>query len=125
MDVALTLLAVVGFAAVTFRLVRSGFGALRWGVDAFAAGERARTRARRGDLTGMAEAEQQIVRAGRGRRRAAGAVALWAAFLVLPPLTPWPRDLYAVYGAVAALLWGARSVARGSEPGNPSGGPSG
>src|SRR5690606_31540151 len=57
MEAALIILAVLGFVAALVRFIRAAFGALRHGVDAYLAGEAVEARARRGDLTGMAEAQ--------------------------------------------------------------------
>jgi hypothetical protein len=112
MDAVLMLLALIGFAVVASRLIRSGFRAVRWGIDSFWAREKARTRARRGDVTGMTEAQRQHQAARRGGWRALGEVAMWAALLIAPPLTVWARPLYASYGAAAIVVWGVRAAAR-------------
>jgi hypothetical protein len=101
MDLLYTLLAVAGVAAVVIRAIGAAFRALRGGVDAFLARDVADNRAQRGDLTGLADAAEYRSAARQRRMVALGAVAFWAGLLFVPPLTPWPRFLYAVY----ALLW--------------------
>jgi len=101
MEAALIILAVLGFVAVLIRLVRAAFGALRHGVDAFIAREAVEARARRGDLTGMAEAQDWNRGARRARLRSLLIAALCLAGLIAPAFTPWTREVYAAY----SLLW--------------------
>lgn len=101
MEPAITILAAFGIAGVAVRLARAALRTLQRGVDAFVASEMARNRARRGDLTGLAEAEAWARSARHERLAAAGRAALWLALLVAPALTPWPRELY----AACAVLW--------------------
>jgi hypothetical protein len=101
MRTAVILLAVFGFAAAAVRMVRAALWALHGGVEGFLARDAAATRARRGDLTGLADAEAQRALARRRRMLALGAASLWAGLLLVPPLTPWPTALYASY----SLLW--------------------
>lgn len=101
MEAGFVVLAVLGFIAVLVRLVRAAFGALRHGVDAYLAHEAVEVRARRGDLTGMAEAQNWKRGARRARIRSFVIAALWLAGLVAPAFTPWARELYAAY----SLLW--------------------
>lgn len=97
----LDILAIVGFLALVWGLGLAVLQLVRGGVDGLVAGGLAETRARRGDVTGMSEAERHLARARRNRVRSAAFVAGWAALLLVPPLTPWPR---AIYGA-AAVFW--------------------
>lgn len=101
MDIAITLLAVAGIAAVGLRalgaLVQAGSG----GIDALLARDRADVRARRGDLTGLADAGTERSEARRRRLFALGRFSVWIGLLALPPLTAWPRFLYVLY----SLLW--------------------
>jgi hypothetical protein len=101
MDAAFTLLAVAGIAAIVIRAFAAGARALRGGVEAFLARDAADVRAQRGDLTGLADASVARDAARRRRLYALGAMSFWIGLLVVPPLTPWPRFLYAVY----SLLW--------------------
>lgn len=115
----MNLLAVAGGAAAVWHLVRA---ALRWlgvGVSGVWADEMARTHARHGDLTSLDEQRQEHARARRRARRAALEVAGWLALLVIPPLTSWPRAIYAGY----ALLWVPPAVrrVRAGRTGGPTG----
>lgn len=101
MESALILLAVAGIAAVLVRLARALFRTAHSGTEAFVAGETARTRERRGDLTGMREAGRRQERARQERRRRLAGALAWLALLVAPSLTPWSREIYAAY----SLLW--------------------
>lgn len=101
MQFALFLLAVAGFLAVLKRLGLAAFRALQGGVDAFILSEVASSRAQRGDVTGLAEAQQQRRKTRVARWRAAGSVLLWAGALVAPLLTQWALWIYASY----SLLW--------------------
>lgn len=102
MELPLYILAVIGFAAALWRLLRAALRLARRGVDAFLAREVAETRAQRGDLTGMAEARDWAARARRARLRAIAEACFWLALLVLPPLLlPSPVVAYAAY----AVLW--------------------
>jgi hypothetical protein len=101
MDMAISLLAVAGIAAVLLRALAALLRGLRGGVDAFLARDLADVRAQRGDLTGVADAGELRAAARRERVYALAAAAMWVGLLALPPLTPWPRFLYVIY----SLLW--------------------
>jgi hypothetical protein len=101
MQFALFLLAVAGFLAVLRRLGWAAFHALRGGVDAFLLREVASSRAQRGDLTGLMEAENTRRSRRISRWRSAGAVLLWLSALAVPLLTRVPLPIYAVF----SLLW--------------------
>lgn len=101
MRVLLTVLAVLGFLAVLRRVLIAGFGLLGRGVDRVVAGEVAEVRARRGDLTGLSEADARRGDARRAQSAALAAFAFWVLLLIAPPLTPWPLVLY----ATCSLLW--------------------
>lgn len=97
----LIVLAVFGILAVLRRVLLAVLRLLGRGVDRIMANEMAEIRARRGDLTGLDEAD---VEHGRARRAQAGALAVlsfWVLLLIAPSLTPWPLALYASY----SLLW--------------------
>jgi hypothetical protein len=94
-------LAFFGILAVLGHVVRSGVWLLFRGIDTFVAGEAVDQRARRGDLTGMADASSRRALARRARIRAAATLSFWLGLLVIPVLTPWPATLYAIY----SLLW--------------------
>jgi hypothetical protein len=101
MRIAVFLLAAAGIAAVLLRAFGAVFAMLRGGVESFLAHDLAEIRARRGDLTGLEEAEALRVAARRHRLRAASVFGLWIGLLLVPLLTPWPQGLFAAY----ALLW--------------------
>lgn len=101
MHTLLVLLGIAGFLAVATRAGWTAFRLLHGGADELLTRQLSRTRAQRGDLTGLQEAEAHRELARRRRRLALGALVLWGGLLLLPPLTPWPALLYALY----ALLW--------------------
>ncbi len=100
MSVLVFALAALGFLAVARRVVVAGFRLLGRGVDRFVAGETAEVRARRGDLTGLAEASGRETTARRAQLASLGVFSFWVLLLVAPALTPWPRLLYAAYSAL-------------------------
>ncbi|MGH7482732.1 MAG: hypothetical protein ACRELV_11305 [Longimicrobiales bacterium] len=101
MRAAVLILACFGVIAIIRHLVRAAFGVARRGVDAFMARETAEIRARRGDLTGLAEADERAGLARRGRLRAGLVLSAWVAVLLAPLATPWTAELY----ALCAALW--------------------
>lgn len=94
-------LAFFGVLAVLGRVLRALLKLVHRGVDTLVAGEVHNLRAQRGDLTGMADAGRQKSIARRGRLMAVAMLSFWVGLLVVPPLTPWPAALYAIY----SLLW--------------------
>jgi hypothetical protein len=97
----LTLMAVLGALAVAYRLLRA---LARLGVasaERTAASGLAEVSARRGDITSLGErrAHEQVAR--RRQRQDVLLVALWLAWLVVPPLIGWSQVVY----AAAAPLW--------------------
>jgi len=101
MDGLFNILAIAGIAAVLVRAAGSALRALRGSVDAFLARDVADVRAQRGDLTGVSDAALARSAANRRRLFFLAAFGFWLGLLIVPPLTPWPRFLYAVY----SLLW--------------------
>lgn len=101
MDTILTLLAATGIAAAIWHLVRAAFRFLRFGAAGLWTGEVARTHARRGDVTGLEEARRERESADRRRTRFGAEAVGWLILLLVPPLTPWARHVYAAY----TLLW--------------------
>lgn len=97
----LMVLAVAGVVAVGRRLFGSLLGLLGRVADVVWASEIARARARRGDLTGMREAQAETDAARHARNRALGAVMFWVLVLFAPAALPWTRVLY----AGLALVW--------------------
>lgn len=95
------LLALIGLAALVYRLGRS---LLRLGLaaaEAGAVGGMMRVSVRQGDLTGMAERQALVAAVRRNRILALLTAALWAVLLVAPPLAGIARPVY----AAAALVW--------------------
>lgn len=104
MDSILIILAVAGCSAIVRRLLRSAYRAVREGTYVLYARELVAARARRGDLTGLEEAREWVVRARRGRRRALGEAGLWLVLLALPPyILPAPTMVYAACTALWVL----------------------
>lgn len=101
MDIILTILAVTGVAAAVWHLVRAAFRFLRYGATGFWADELARTHARRGDVTSMEDARHDRATTARWKARAGVEAVGWLILLLVPPLTPWARHIYAAY----TLLW--------------------
>lgn len=101
MDTAVLILAVTGFAAVAARMLLALLRVLTRGADVLIARDVAATRAQRGDLTGLEEANLARGEARRRRYVALGLLSIWAGLLLVPALTPWPNLLYAAY----SLLW--------------------
>jgi hypothetical protein len=100
-DTILTILAIAGVAAAVWHLLRAAFRFLSHGATGLWVGELGRTRARRGDVTGLQDAERDR-REARSRKNRAGLEATgWLVLLVAPSLTPWARHIY----AVCAVLW--------------------
>ncbi len=108
MRVLLATLSVLGIVAVVGRLARALLRALGRTAEHLAAGQAQDNRARRGDLTGLAEAGAWRLEARRRRRNAWLVGALWAALLVAPLYTAWTLYLYAAY----AVLWVVEALAR-------------
>jgi hypothetical protein len=97
----LLLLGAAGVAAVALRAAGALMTVISGGVESFLARDVADVRARRGDLTGLADADAVRQRARRRRFVALGVFSMWVCLLIVPPLTPWPGFLYAAY----SLLW--------------------
>ena len=101
MEPVLFILAFAGVSALLVRLGRAIFVLLHRSGQAWLAGETARRRHEHGDITGLSEAAARERSARTARRIAAFEVALWIAFLIVPPFTPWTREIY----AACAVLW--------------------
>jgi type II secretory pathway component PulL len=97
----LIILGIAGFLAVVRHALDALLRLLHGDVEAALAGGRASARAHHGDLTGVQEAQAERSVAWARRRVATALLVLWIALLLVPPLTPWPRALYAAY----SLLW--------------------
>lgn len=94
-------LAFFGVLAVLGRVLRASLNLVHRGVDTVVAGEVHDLRAQRGDLTGMSDAARQRSIARRGRLMAVAMLSFWVGLLVVPLLTRWEVELYAIY----SLLW--------------------
>lgn len=97
MQTVLTLLALTGFAAAAWHLVRAAFRFLGRAAAGIWADEMSQTHARRGDLTALEESRRERARATRSGARSGLVAAGWLAALVAPALTPWPVPVYAAY----------------------------
>jgi hypothetical protein len=95
------LLALVGCAAIVFRLARSLLRVGLAAAEAGAVGGMMRVSVRQGDLTGMAERQAVVAAVRRTRLLALATAAFWALLLVVPPLAGVARAVY----AAAALVW--------------------
>ena len=95
------LLAMVGGAALVFRLART---VLRLGIAAAektAVDGMVEVSIRTGDLTTMAERKAHVAAVRRERARAALLAVLWGCLLAVPPVLDAARPVY----ALAALVW--------------------
>jgi hypothetical protein len=101
MSTVLLILAAFGVLGLVRQAAVAGFGLLRRGVEVYLTSGVEETHARRGDITALREAEGARQLARRARRIAGLRLGLAVALLVIPPLTPWPRLLY----AASAILW--------------------
>lgn len=101
MDIILNVLAFIGIAAAIWHLVRAAFRFLGHGAAEVWADELARTHARKGDVTSLEETQREREAVSRWKTRTGGEAVGWLILLVVPPLTPWGRHIYAAY----TLLW--------------------
>lgn len=101
METLITVLSLLGLGAAAWHVLRAAFRFLSVEASGIWARELAETRARRGDVTGLREAQDTAGLAARARRRALAEGLGWIALLLAPAFTPWARTIYAGY----ALLW--------------------
>ena len=101
MEPLLYILAFAGVSALLLRIARAFFVLIHRSGQAWLAGETANRRHEHGDLTGLGEAAARERAARSARRVAALELVIWTALLLVPPLTPWTREIY----AACALLW--------------------
>jgi hypothetical protein len=101
MEPVLYILAFAGVSALLLRIGRALFVLLHRAGQAWLAGEAASRRHEHGDITGLVEAAERERMARLGRRIATTELILWLALLIVPPFTPWTREIY----AACALLW--------------------
>lgn len=97
----LSFFAVLGVAALLFRLVGSVLRLVLAVAESTAAEGLADVSARRGDLTQLAERREQARSLARRRRSELGRTLFWASLLLVPPSLGWAREVY----AAAVLLW--------------------
>jgi hypothetical protein len=95
------LLALVGLAALVYRLGRALLRVGLAAAEAGAVGGMMRVSVRQGDLTGMAERQAVVTAVRRTRLLALLAAAFWALLLVVPPMAGVARLVY----AAAAVVW--------------------
>ena len=96
-----TIMAVLGVAALVIRLVRTALRLALRAAEASAARGLAEVSARSGDLTGMMERRAAEQGARRERRGALLLAFLWLLWLAIPPFLGLGREAF----AVAAVLW--------------------
>ena len=97
----LALIALPGIAAVLLRWSRALLVTARYAIERFVAGQIADSRAQRGDISGMAEAEKIRRQSRDEAMRSLLAVVLWSALLIVPLFLPGTLIIYALLG----LLW--------------------
>ena len=96
-----SIMAVLGVAALLIRLVRTGLRLALRAAEASAAAGLADVSARRGDLTGMMERRAAEQAARRERRGALALAFLWLLWLSIPVFAGVAREAF----ALAAVLW--------------------
>jgi hypothetical protein len=112
-SVPLVLIAIPGIAAVLLRWSTAVFLTARHSIELFVARQISDTRAARGDISGMSEAETYRENSRAQQLRGVIQVLFWSAALLLPLIMPGTFLIYALYG----LLWLA--PARRSDNGAP------
>ena len=95
------ILALVGCAALVYRLGRALLRVGLTAAEAGAVGGMMQVSVRQGDLTGMAERQAHVALVRRRRARALLEAALWGLLLVVPPIAGVARLVY----AAAILVW--------------------
>ena len=101
MEPVLYILAFAGVSALLLRIGRALFVLLHRSGQAWLASETASRREEHGDLTGLREAAERERVARSARRIAMIELVLWVGLLLVPPFTPWTREIY----AACAALW--------------------
>ena len=101
MSLLLVLLAIPGIAAVVLRWSMAVFVTARYSIERFVARQISDTRAARGDISGMTEAETFRRNSRAKQVRGVLEVLLWTGALVAPLILPGTFLIYALYG----LLW--------------------
>ena len=95
------ILALVGCAALVYRLGRALLRVGLAAAEAGAVGGMMQVSVRQGDLTGMAERQAHVALVRRRRTRLLLEAALWALLLLVPPVAGVARLVY----AAAVLVW--------------------
>ena len=108
----LILIALPGIAAVVLRWSRALFVTARHSLERFIAGQIADTRAQRGDISGMSEAESIRSKARAEALRSLLLVLFWSALLLGPLLLPGTLLIYALYAVLWFLPRTGKTVAR-------------
>jgi Mg2+/citrate symporter len=101
MDFLLSVLALLGAAAIVARLIRAVLAAALGFAERTAAAGMAEASRRRGDLTALAEMRERERQTRRRSRWSAALAIVWLALLVVPPLLNVAGLAY----AAAAALW--------------------
>ena len=101
MSLLLLLIALPGIAAVLLHWSRAVFETARYSIELLVARQISDTRAARGDISGMSEAES-FRQTSRARRwRSVTHTLIWTGVLLFPFMVPGTLLIYALYG----LLW--------------------
>ncbi len=101
MSTLLGVLAILGGAALVYRLIRTLLRVGIAAVEATAASNLAEVSARRGDLSLLAERRETEQSARRSGLQNGLLAILWFLLLVLPLVLGWAREVY----AIASLVW--------------------
>ena len=101
MTLLFAVIAIPGIAAVLLRWSSAALVVARYSLERFVAGQIADSRAQRGDISGMSEADNIRRKSRAAQRRALGLLLLWSAALVVPIVLPGTFIIYILYG----LLW--------------------
>ena len=110
MTIILILLAIPGVLAVLLRLGAALLKTGRYSLERYVARQILDQRATRGDLSGMAEADQVRATAAGKQLRFLGETAMWAVLLGLPLMFPPAVVLYPLYSIFWFVPRGGREV---------------
>ncbi|HEX6558115.1 MAG TPA: hypothetical protein VF021_01595 [Longimicrobiales bacterium] len=101
MTLLLVLIALPGIAAVVLRWSNAMWATARHSLEWFVASQIADTRAQRGDISGMSEADMIRRKSRDAQSRDLLRLLFWSALLIVPLLLPGSFIIYALYG----LFW--------------------
>ena len=101
MSLLLVLIALPGIAAVLLHWSRSVFETARYSIELLVARQISDSRAARGDISGMSEAESFRQNSRAKRWRSVTHTLIWTGVLLFPLIIPGTLLVYALYG----LLW--------------------